>query len=83
MTQFTTEEILEKVKKIMSDNLSVAEEEITIDSTFDELGCDSLDQVQISVDFEKAFNIHILDEDLEKIKTVRDAIKCIQSELKK
>ncbi len=71
-------DIANKVKNIIVDKLSVEESEITLEASFtNDLGADSLDTVELIMDFEKEFNISIPDEDAEKIGTVGDAITYI------
>ena len=73
-------ETLNKVKKIVSDNLGVEETQISNDSSFvDDLGADSLDQVELVMAFEEEFGIEISDEATEKIKTVSDAVNHIEN----
>lgn len=72
--------IEEKVKEIIIDQLGVDAEEVTLDAKFiEDLGADSLDTVELVMALEEEFNIEIPDEDAEKIVTVRDAIKYIKS----
>lgn len=72
-----------KVKKIIVDQLGVAEEEVKSESTFiDDLGADSLDMVEMVMALEEEFNIEIPDEDAEKIKTVKDAVDYISKKAK-
>jgi len=72
-------EIAERVKKIISEQLNVKEDEITESSSFvDDLGADSLDTVELVMAFEEEFGIEIPDEEAEKIRTVGDAIKYIE-----
>jgi len=69
----------EKVKQIIVDQLSVAEEDVVPEASFvDDLGADSLDLVEMIMAMEEAFNVSIADEDAEKIKTVQDAINYIK-----
>jgi acyl carrier protein len=69
----------EKVKKIICDQLSVPEEEVVLDASFvDDLGADSLDQVELIMAIEEEFDISIPDEDAEKIRTVQDAVSYIK-----
>lgn len=76
-------EIFEKVKKAVVEQLDVREEEITEDSTFvQDLGADSLEVVEIVMALEEAFNIEIPDEEVDQIKTVGDAVNFIESKLK-
>jgi acyl carrier protein len=70
----------EKVKSIIVEQLGVEEDEVTPTASFQEdLGADSLDQVELVMALEEEFGIEISDEDAEKIKTVQDAITYIQS----
>lgn len=74
----------EKVKVITVDQLSVAPEDVKMDSTFiDDLGADSLDIVELIMAFEEEFNTEIPDEVAEKIRTVRDAVELLDKEDKK
>jgi acyl carrier protein len=68
----------EKVKKIIVEQLGVDEAEVTLEASITEdLGADSLDQVELVMAFETEFNIDIPDEEAEKIKTVGDAVNKI------
>ena len=65
----------DKVKKIIVEQLGVEESEVTPEASItDDLGADSLDQVELVMAFETEFNIDIPDEEAEKIKTVGDAV---------
>lgn len=76
-------EIAERVKKIISEQLNVKEDEINDSSSFvDDLGADSLDTVELVMAFEEEFGIEIPDEDAEKIRTVGDALKYIEEKSK-
>jgi acyl carrier protein len=76
-------EILEKVKKIIAEQLDVPEADIVPSASFvDDLGADSLDQVELIMAMEEEFNISIPDEDAEKITTVKDAVDYITKALK-
>jgi acyl carrier protein len=69
-----------KVKEIIVNKLGVDEGQITPEASFtNDLGADSLDTVELVMEFEKAFGLTIPDEDAEKIGTVGDAIKYIKS----
>jgi acyl carrier protein len=69
-----------KVKSIIAERLGVEEAEITPDASFvDDLGADSLDTVELVMALEEEFSIEISDEDAEKITTVKDAVKYIES----
>jgi acyl carrier protein len=72
--------IEDKVKGIIVEQLGVDPEEVTMDASFvNDLGADSLDTVELVMALEEAFKIEISDEDAEKIHTVGDAIKYIQT----
>ena len=69
-----------KVKEIIVEQLGVDAEEVTIEASFvEDLGADSLDTVELVMEFEDEFEISILDEDAEKIQTVGNAIEYIGS----
>ena len=69
-------EAMDRVKKIIVDQLGVEESKINENSSFiDDLGADSLDIVELIMAFEEEFDVEIPDEDAEKIKTVGDAVK--------
>ncbi|MBC8388518.1 MAG: acyl carrier protein [Actinobacteria bacterium] len=69
-------EVIDRVKKIIVDQLGIDESKITENSSFvDDLGADSLDIVELIMAFEEEFDIEIPDEDAEKMKTIEDAIK--------
>lgn len=73
----------EKVKQIVVEQLGVEESEVTAKASFvDDLGADSLDQVELVMAFEEGFDLEIPDEDAEKIRTVQDAIDYIQKHQK-
>jgi len=74
------EDIKSKVKKIVADHLGIEEEKVTDQASFiDDLGADSLDTVELVMAFEEEFGSEILDSEAEKILTVGDAIKYIES----
>lgn len=76
-------EIASKVKAIIVDKLSVDENEVTNEASFTgDLGADSLDTVELIMEFEKEFNITIPDDQSQKIKTVGDAIQYIEENAK-
>jgi len=71
-------EIAEKITSIIVDKLGVEESEVTTEASFtNDLGADSLDTVELIMEFEKEFNIAIPDEQAEKIATVGDAVTYI------
>ncbi|SEF72551.1 MULTISPECIES: acyl carrier protein [Parabacteroides] len=76
-------EVSERVKAIIVDKLSVEETEVTNEASFtNDLGADSLDTVELIMEFEKEFGISIPDDQAEKITTVGDAIKYIEENAK-
>ena len=71
-------DVAEKVKKIVVEQLSVSEDQVTDDAKFiEDLGADSLDQVELVMALEEEFGADIPDEDAEKLTTVGEAIKYI------
>ena len=75
--------IEEKVKAIIVDKLGVDETEVKPEASFtNDLGADSLDTVELIMEFEKEFNISLPDEKAEKISTVGDAIAYIEENSK-
>ena len=73
-------EIQSKVVEIIVDKLGVKESEVLPEASFTaHLGADSLDQVELIMEFEKAFDLQIPDTDAEKIQTVGDAITYIEA----
>ena len=76
-------EIASKVQKIIVDKLGVEESEVTTTASFtNDLGADSLDTVELIMEFEKEFCISIPDDQAEKIQTVGDAISYIEANAK-
>ena len=77
-------EIAEKVKAIIVDKLSVDAEDVKAEASFaNDLGADSLDTVELIMEFEKEFGITIPDDKSEKIATVGDAIAYIEENVNK
>ncbi len=69
-----------KVKKIVASHLGAEEDKITLESSFvDDLGADSLDQVELVMAFEEEFDIEIPDEAAEKIVRVSDAVNFVKA----
>jgi acyl carrier protein len=76
-------EVREKVKKIIVDHLGVDINKVTDEASFiDDLGADSLDTVELVMAFEEEFGSEISDSEAEKILTVGDAVKFIESNKK-
>ena len=75
----TTTSAMDRVKKIIVDQLNCAEDEVTASANFTtDLGADSLDKVELVMAFEDEFSIEIPDEDAEKIQTVQDAVTLLE-----
>ena len=75
-----TKEISSKVKKMVADHLGIDETKVVDEANFiDDLGADSLDTVELVMAFEEEFGSEISDSEAEKILTVGDAIKFIES----
>jgi acyl carrier protein len=76
-------DIAAKVKEIIVDKLGVDESEVTPEASFtNDLGADSLDTVELIMEFEKEFNLGIPDDQAENISTVGEAIKYIEENAK-
>ena len=76
------EDIVKKVKAIIVDKLGVEESEVTETANFtNDLGADSLDTVELLMEFEKVFGIKIPDEETSTIATVEDAINKVKEKL--
>ncbi|MCC6282019.1 MAG: acyl carrier protein [Saprospiraceae bacterium] len=74
--------VADRVKKIIVDKLGVDETEITSEANFiQDLGADSLDTVELIMEFEKEFDLSIPDEQAEKIQTVGQAVEYISSQV--
>ncbi len=74
--------VAERVKKIIVDKLGVDESEITSEASFiQDLGADSLDTVELIMEFEREFDVSIPDEQAEKIQTVGQAIEYLEKQL--
>lgn len=82
MSTQTTEALNQGVIRLVSDQMSIPKEEISLDSQFmADLGFDSLDIVEFVMTIEEEFNISVPDEESEAIMTVRDAVRAIQKSI--
>jgi acyl carrier protein len=73
----------DRVKKVVVEQLDVAEDEVTPQASFvDDLGADSLDVVELVMGLEEEFDVEIPDEDAEKITTVQEAVEYIDEKSK-
>ena len=82
MAELTKDEIRAKIKKIVVENLGVSEDQVTDDAQFSQdLGADSLDQVEVVMSLEEEFGAEIRDEDADSLNTVGDAINYIEKRI--
>ena len=72
--------VFDEIKEIVCGELEVSEEEVTMDTTFEDLGADSLDLFQVVIEIEEKYGIQL--EDAEKIKSVKDAVNYVEEKLK-
>ena len=78
----SSEEVFDKVKEIIVEQLGVAETAVTIEASFiDDLGADSLDIVELIMALEEAFDMEIPDADAEKVVTVGDVVDYIKDHI--
>ena len=76
-------DVEQKVKNIIDEKLTVDENEVTPEAEFNkDLGADSLDTVELIMEFEKVFDLQIPEPEAEKIKTVGDAVAYIEAHVK-
>lgn len=71
--------VFEKIKEIICDQLGIEGEKVELETTFEELGADSLDLFQVIIEIEEAYGIQL--EDAEKIKKVKDAVDYVESKI--
>ncbi|MDS0527008.1 acyl carrier protein [Clostridium sp. SHJSY1] len=72
--------IFEEIREVICEQLEVSKEEVSIDTTFEDLGADSLDLFQVVIEIEEKYGIQL--EDAEKIKSVRDAVNYVEAKVK-
>jgi len=83
MAAATKKEVAEKVKRLIAEQLGVDEAEVTPGASFtDDLGADSLDQVELVMALEEAFALSISDEDIEQMRSVQNAIDYVTEHAK-
>ena len=68
--------VFEEIRDVICEQLEIEKEEVTLDTTFEELGADSLDLFQIVIELEEKYGIQI--EEVEGLKTIRDAVKYVE-----
>jgi len=79
----TKEEILAKVKSVVSEKLNVGEDQVTTDAKFvEDLGADSLDQVELIMALEDEFDLKIPEEEAEQLSTIGAAVEFILGKIK-
>jgi len=71
------QEIHLKIAKLIAEQLNISEASVTMNASFDELGADSLDQIEILMKTEELFNIEISDEACEHVVSVKDLVDCV------
>ncbi|AFV11236.1 acyl carrier protein AcpP [Thermacetogenium phaeum DSM 12270] len=81
MTDLDGQGIFEKVKSIIAEQLGVAEEELTPETSFEDLNADSLDIVELIMALEEEFDLEIPDEEAEKIQTVGEIVEYLKDHL--
>lgn len=69
----------DKVKEIIAEQLGISADDITEETSFEDLGADSLDLFQIISELEEAFDMEFANDDAEKIKTVADAVEYVKA----
>ncbi len=75
------EELESRVKRIIGEQLLVSKDELTPEASYYDLGADSLDMVEMVMEFEDEFRIEIPDEDVQGLETVRDSIEYLKNRL--
>jgi acyl carrier protein len=83
MQNINEQEIFNVIKKLLVDNYTVPEENITMDSAFTDLEMDSLDTLDLINQLEKFYNIEIDNSEISKIKTISSAVECLLMVLEK
>ena len=71
--------IFEEIREVVCEQLGVEENEVTMETTFEDLGADSLDLIQVVIELEEKFGIQL--EDAERIKSIKDAVEYVQSKI--
>jgi acyl carrier protein len=71
--------LFEEIRDVICDQLGIEQEEVKLETTFEELGADSLDLFQIVIELEEKYNIQI--EEVEGLKTIQDAVEYVQKNI--
>ena len=69
--------LFEEIREVICEQLGIEKEEVTLETTFEELGADSLDLFQIVIELEEKYEIQI--EEVENLKTINDAVEYVKS----
>lgn len=72
--------LFEEIREVICEQLGIEKEEVTLETTFDELGADSLDLFQIVIELEEKYNIQV--EDVEGLKNVKDVVDYVEQKAK-
>ncbi|PRR81147.1 acyl carrier protein [Clostridium vincentii] len=72
--------IFEEIREVICEQLEVSPEEVLLETTFEELGADSLDLFQVVIEIEEKYDIQL--DEAEKIKSVKDAVDFVQAKVK-
>ena len=72
--------LFEEIREVICEQLGIEKEEVTLETTFDELGADSLDLFQIVIELEEKYNVQI--EEVENLKTIKDAVEYVEKNAK-
>jgi acyl carrier protein len=72
--------IFEEIREVICEQLEVTPDEVKLETTFEELGADSLDLFQVVIEIEEKYNIQL--DEAEKIKSVRDAVEFVEAKVK-
>ena len=73
--------LFEEIREVICEQLGIEKDEVTLETTFDELGADSLDLFQIVIELEEIYEIQI--EEVENLKTIKDAVNYVESHKEK
>lgn len=71
--------LFEEIREVICEQLGIEQEEVKLETTFEELGADSLDLFQIVIELEEKYNIQI--EEVEGLKTIEDAVKYVEKNI--
>ena len=72
--------LFEEIRDVICEQLGIEKEEVSLDTTFEELGADSLDLFQIVIELEEKYDVQI--EEVENLKTIKDAVEYVEKNAK-